>query len=165
MTETNIRARSPLWVKVLLALSLAINLAIAGLVAGLVLRGDGPLRGTGPGLSYALPYIIALEREDRRAVMGEVRSTPDLPNRRSRRAQFDDMLVALRSEPLDRAAIRAVLARQADGVARVQDVAQEAWLDRIAAMSLAERQAYADAVEDVLKKGPPGRKTSKPPKQ
>ena len=45
-----------------LAASLALNLAVVGLVAGLMLRGPGPLRGGGPGLSYALPYIVALDR-------------------------------------------------------------------------------------------------------
>lgn len=163
MTETNIRARSPLWVKILLALSLAVNLAIVGLVAGLLIRAPGPLRGGGPGLSYALPYIVALDREDRRAVMGTVREDPDLPDRRDRRAQFDDMLAALRADPLDEDVVRAVLARQASGVARVQSVAQEAWLELVSGMSAAERAAYADTVEQVLKKGPRGKK-GKPPK-
>ena len=168
MTDTNTspprRRRSPLWVRILLSLSLAINLAIAGLVAGLVLRGDGPLRGGGAGLSYALPYIVALERDERRAVMGAVRGNPDLPDRRARRAQFDDMLTALRAEPLDREAVRAILSRQAGGVAQVQAVAQEAWLDRVAAMTPVERVAYAARVEEILNKGPRGRKGNGPGK-
>ena len=168
MTDTNIsqprRARCPIWGRVLLALSLAINLAIAGLVAGLVMRGDGPLRGGGPGLSYALPYIVALERSERRAVMGAVRGNPDLPDRSVRRAQFDDMLTALRADPLDRDAVRAVLTRQAGGVAQVQAVAQEAWLDRVAAMTPVERTAYAARVEEILNKGPRGRKNNAPGK-
>ncbi|WP_299691116.1 periplasmic heavy metal sensor [uncultured Tateyamaria sp.] len=163
MTEEITRKRCPLWVRILLALSLALNLAIVGLVAGLLTRGPGPLRGGGPGLSYALPYIVALDRTDRRAVMGAVRNDPSLPDRRSRKAQFDDMLAALRAEPMDRAAVRAVLASQADGVARVQAVAQEAWLDTIEAMSPQERRNYADTVEAVLQKGPRG-KRGKPPK-
>ncbi|WP_415919988.1 periplasmic heavy metal sensor [Tateyamaria sp. SN6-1] len=154
MSDTGTRARSPLWVKLLLAVSLGINLCIAGLVAGFLLRGPGVMRGDGPGLSYAMPYIIALERADRRAVLGTVRGNPDLPDRRMRRAQFDDMLAALRSDPLDQDAVRAVLARQARGVSQVQAVAQAAWLDRLAQMSATERAAYADAVEEVLKKGP-----------
>ena len=161
MTEMT-RTRCPLWVKILLALSLALNLAIAGLVAGFMMRGPGPLRGGGPGLSYALPYIIAMERGDRRAVLGAVRDNPDLPDRSARRAQFDQMLTALRADPFERETVRDVLRSQADGGARVQSVAQAAWLDRIAAMTVAERAAYADQVEQVLKKGPRGRKGDKP---
>ena len=158
MTETDTRKRCPLWVRILLAASLALNLAVVGLVAGLMLRGPGPLRGGGPGLSYALPYIVALDRSDRRAVLGAVRKDPDLPDRAARRAQFADMLTALRAEPWDRDAVRAVLAQQADGVARVQAVAQEAWLDTIAEMSPQQRADYADTVEAVLRKGPRGKR-------
>lgn len=148
------RARSPIWVKILLAASLAANLAIAGLVTGFVMRGSGPLRGDGPGLSYALPYIVALDRSDRRDVINTIRGNKDLPNRRTRRAQFDDMLVALRSDPLDVAAISAVLARQAEGVSGIQSVAQDAWLAKLGEMTLEQRLTYADTVEDILRKGP-----------
>ena len=148
------RTRCPLWVKVLLTLSLAANLAIVAMVAGFLLRGPGPLRGGGPGLSYALPYIVALEKEDRRSVLRAVRDNPDLPDRRARRAHFDEMLTALQADPMDVDAVRTVLARQANGVAEVQAVAQAAWLERVRAMSPEDRSAYAARVEDVLRRGP-----------
>jgi len=152
--DEKVRPRTAVWVKVLLAVSLGINLAIAGFVAGIALRGPAPLRGEGPGMSYALPYVVALERETRRAVLGAVRNAEELPSRRARRAKFDEMLTALRAEPFDRGAVLDVLRAQADGVARVQTVAQTAWLEQVEAMSLEERRAYADAVEDVLRRGP-----------
>ena len=156
MNETE-TTRCPLWVKIVLVSSLALNLAIAGFVFGFVVRGDGHVRGGSAGLSYALPYIAALERDDRRAVSRAVRRSPDRPDRPQRRAQFEEMLNVLRADPLDRDAVLAVLKRQADGVAQVQAVAQAAWLERIEAMTAQERQTYADAVESVLRKGPRGR--------
>ena len=151
------RTRCPLWVKILLTCSLAANLAIVAMVAGFLIRDPGPLRGGGPGLSYALPYIVSLDRADRRAVLSAVRDNPDLPDRRARRAHFDEMMRALRTDPLDRAAVEAVLARQADAVTRVQDVARAEWLERVAAMPAQERAAYAARVEEVLRRGPRNR--------
>jgi hypothetical protein len=39
-------------------------------------------------------------------------------------------------------------------VARIQDVAQTAWLAAVADMSLPERIAYIGEIEDVLRRGP-----------
>ena len=156
MAETNTKRRSPLWVKILLALSLAVNLAVAGLVAGFVLRG-GPLGGKGPGVGYAMPYVIALPKEDRRAVFGAVRNDPDLPGRGARRAAYREMVELLAADTFDVEAVRAVLARQAGDVGQVQAVAQAAWLDKVAAMSTGERQAYAQRVQEVVSKGGRGR--------
>jgi len=154
MSDQTQKRRCPVWVKVLLGLSLAFNLGIVGLVGGFVLRSDGPMRGAGPGLGYAMPYVMALEREVRRAIFEAVREDPSLPSRADRRAHFDDMLVALRADPMDRAAVEAVLARQAQGVSAVQRRAQDEWLSKVEAMSATERAAYADTVEEILKRGP-----------
>ncbi len=154
MSDQTQKRRCPVWVKVLLGLSLALNLGIVGLVGGFVLRSDGPMRGAGPGLGYAMPYVIALERESRRAIFKAVREDPSLPSRADRRAHFNDMLVALRADPMDRAAVEAVLARQAEGVSAVQRRAQVEWLKKVEDMSASEREAYADTVEDILKRGP-----------
>lgn len=157
-----VRTRCPVWVRVVLGLSLALNLAIAGLVAGFVLRG-GPVARSGGGLGYAVPYIVALEREDRRAVFGAIRSDRALPDRRARRAQFDDMLTALRADPMDAARVADILDAQARATSQVQAVAQATWLARVQAMDVTQRRAYADAVERVLERGPRGR--DKPPRR
>ncbi|WP_299042911.1 periplasmic heavy metal sensor [uncultured Tateyamaria sp.] len=156
MADTDITRRVPLWVKVLLTLSLAINLAVAGLVVGLAVRG-GPLGGKGPGMGYAMPYVLALPKEDRRAVFGAVRNDPDLPGRSARRATYRDMLDLLSADTLDTAAVRAVLARQAASVGQVQSVAQSAWLEKVAAMSVQDRRAYAQRVQEVISRGGRGR--------
>ncbi|MEL6619791.1 MAG: periplasmic heavy metal sensor [Pseudomonadota bacterium] len=155
------RTRCPIWVRVVLGLSLALNLLIIGLVAGFVLRG-GPVASNGGGLSYAAPYIIALDRSDRRAVLAAIRSDPTLPDRRARRAQFAEMLTALRADPIDIAQVQAILDRQARATSRVQAVAQATWLARVQEMSVADRRAYADGVENVLKRGP--RRRNRPPR-
>ncbi|GGX53386.1 hypothetical protein GCM10007385_21800 [Tateyamaria omphalii] len=152
MAETQIERRCPVWVKILLGLSLAINLGIAGLVGGVVLSG-GPLGGKGPGMGYAMPYVLALPKEDRRAVFGAVRDNKDLPGRGARRAAFSEMVALLRADTFDRAAVAAVLEQQARGVEQVQKVAQGEWLNRVAVMSAEERLAYADRVEERAKKG------------
>ena len=155
MSDTS---RTPLWIKLLLGVSLAANLAIVGLVAGFALRG-GPLGGKGPGaMGYAMPYVLALPREDRRGVFSALRRDDTLPNRRDRRAQFNAMIDALQTTPLDIPSIEAVLASQADGVTRVQKRAQSEWLSIVSAMSDEERIAYAARIKDVLKRGPDRKK-------
>ncbi|MEL7092001.1 MAG: periplasmic heavy metal sensor [Pseudomonadota bacterium] len=163
MAEENTRTRSPLWMRALLLISLAVNLAIVGLIAGFLMRDPGPLRGGGPGASFGLPYLIAMERSDRRAVMDAVRDNNDLPNRRARREQFAQMITLIRAEPLDRAAVEALLSRQARTAGEVQTAAQAAWLTQLERMDAETRATYADRIETVLKRGPKGR--GKPPKQ
>ncbi|MEL7165743.1 MAG: periplasmic heavy metal sensor [Pseudomonadota bacterium] len=156
MAEENTRTRSPLWMRALLLISLGVNLAIAGLVAGFLLREPGPLRGGGPGASFGLPYLIAMERPDRRAVLDTVRKNNDLPNRRARREQFAQMITLIRATPLDRAAVEALLKRQARTAGAVQSAAQAAWLAQLELMDAKARAAYADRIETVLRRGPKG---------
>ena len=144
--------RCPRWVKIVLGLSLAVNLAIAGLVAGAVLRGK-PMGEGRSGMGYAAPYVIALPKEDRRAVFGAIRSDAALPKRDARRAQYARMTEALRADPFDRARVQAILSEQGQAVARIQDAAQTAWLATVAEMSLPERIAYVEKVEKVLRRG------------
>jgi len=152
MDEPKIRRRCPLWVKIVLTLSLAINLLIAGVVAGFALRG-GPLGGKGPSMGYAMPYVIALPPEDRRDVFEAVRNNRDLPGRGARRGVYRDMISTLQTTPFDRAAVETLLDRQAAGVEAVQAVAQGTWLDKIDKMSDAERADYAERVRHVLDRG------------
>lgn len=153
-------ARCPRWVKAVLALSLAVNLAIAGAVAGFFLR-DGPMRDSRTAMGYAAPYIIALPREARRSVFDTIRSDDALPNRRDRRAQYAEMVQALRSDPFDAETVRTILTRQWQSVGAVQSVSQSAWLAAVSDMDVQTRAAYAERVEEVLRRGPRGKKGGK----
>ncbi|WP_195820774.1 periplasmic heavy metal sensor [Roseobacter sp. MH60115] len=150
-------------IKVILGLSLALNLAVVGLIAGTALRhGDekrGGPRSAGFG-AYGLPYMIALPREERRSVIQAVRAGKkgDLPDRAARRALYLEALTALRASPFDAQALSDVVTRQAQTTIRVQQVAQDAWLEVVANMSDAERAAYAEEIEEVLRRGPKSRK-------
>lgn len=158
MTEQTPKSRTPVWIKIVLVLSLALNLAILGLVAGFVMRAPGPVLGAGPGMSFGLPYVIALDREDRRAVMDAVRGNPDLPDRRARRDNYRRIVELIRSDPLDVDGIKAALERQVVTTRTVQSAAQAAWLQRIEAMNAEQRATYADRIEEVLRRGPDRKK-------
>ncbi|MEM8654015.1 MAG: periplasmic heavy metal sensor [Pseudomonadota bacterium] len=152
MAETTRERRCPIWIKILLGLSLALNLAIIGLVGGMVLRG-GPLGGKGSGMGYAMPYVLALPHEDRRAVFGAVRDNDALPGRGARRAAYRDMIALLEAGGFDRNGAEAVLERQALGVTQVQMAARKAWLERVEGMSPTTRQTYAERLQEVLSRG------------
>ena len=149
--QTAIR-RTPLWIKILLAVSLALNLAVVGLVAGSSLRGGPMMAGRTPAMGYAMPYVLALPHELRRNVFGAVRQDKSYPNRRARREEYRRMITALRATPFDAAAVEAVLARQAEGASRVQSSAQAAWLEAVASLSDEERMAYTKRMEDSLER-------------
>ncbi|MCV3271213.1 periplasmic heavy metal sensor [Roseobacter sinensis] len=155
------KGSAPRWIKIVLGLSLAFNFAVIGLIGGAVLRhGDGKIaaaRSSGFG-AYGLPYMIALPRDDRRAVRRAVRSGVGVPDREARRALYRDVLATLRATPFDPSALAGAMSRQAETTIAVQKAAQGAWLEVVSDMSDAERSAYADAVEEVLRRGPKTRR-------
>lgn len=154
------KQKMPRRYKVILGLSLALNLAVAGMLGGAALRhgdgghGRGGLRAAGLG-AYGLPYMIALPKEERRQVIRSVRSdrSGKVLNRKARRAHYNDVLTALRNAPFDPQSLAAALSLQADTTIRVQQSAQTAWLAVVGLMSDADRLAYADRVEEVLRRG------------
>ncbi|MEM9578292.1 MAG: periplasmic heavy metal sensor [Pseudomonadota bacterium] len=153
-----IKPYAPRWMKILLGVSLAVNLAIAGVVVGVLLRPDGPGErfSRSPGLgAFGAPYMMALTKEDRRAVLGALRNSSkgEVPSRRARREIFDRVLTTLRATPFDASALENVISNQAAVSVTVQRRTQEAWLDVVARMDDAERARYADAVEVYLKRG------------
>jgi len=151
------KKRLGVWLKIALAASLAVNLLFVGFVAGAAARqgGEGARMARNPGLgAFGAPYMIALQPQERRAVIRNLRaSNGDIPDRSARRAMFQEVLVLLRAQPFDAQALEAAVALQAETSVAVQKNAQQAWLDIVRQMSQAERALYADAVEDVLKRG------------
>jgi uncharacterized membrane protein len=153
------RAETPRRIKILLGISLAFNLAFVGLLAGAMWRHGGPgsQHGAAPGLSaYARPYVMALPRSERRAMLRDMRqhAGESMPDRGARRAVYADVLAQLRRDPFDPAALTAALERQSRMTTNVQEAAQAAWLRRVLDMDAAARLAYAAAIEDELQRGP-----------
>lgn len=146
--------------RVLLIGSLALNLLIVGIVAGAVIshRGEGP---PGPVAErFGAPHIKALSYEDKRAVGRGIRTAYRKANvdHRADHKSYQQALMLLRSDPLDEAALTDLVIRlDRAGEARRQ-LARDVFLAQILAMSPDERKAYADRLEDVLERGPKGKK-------
>lgn len=147
----------PRWVKIVLGLSLAANIAVLGAVAGFLLRG-GPPRDGPVAMGYAAPYVIALPREMRRAVLDTVRADAALPSRKERRARYDEMFNALKADPFDRDRVEDILMRQGTESTRIQDASRAAWLSTVAGMDVVERTAYVSRIEEILRRGKRGKK-------
>ena len=155
-------ARGPRWMRIALVVSLALNLLVAGLVLGAALGRERHMerqdrdRSEVPREFMRSPFLGALDREDRRAVGRELmRDEGSLrENRAELRARFERLLAAIRTEPFDRAAIEAILDEQRAAGARRLEIAEQAVLDRLSAMSPEARAAYAERLDRSLRRGP-----------
>lgn len=158
MTEPT-ASRIPLWIRVTLVLSLAVNLLIAGIVVGAAVshRGDRPdgdrlraERDLGP-----VPFVMALEPEDRRALGRRLAENGESfrKNRAELRQRFEALLAALRADTFDVAAVQGLLAEQRGLAASRQEIGERIFLERLQAMSLEERRAYADRLDKSLRRG------------
>jgi uncharacterized membrane protein len=159
MSDPGSAAPASRWVKIALVVSLAVNLLIAGLVVGAMVRHDRDdrgMRGDVPREFMRSPFLGALDGEDRRAVGRELmREEGSLgENRAELRVRFERLLVAIRAEPFDRDAIEAILDEQRAVGARRLELAEEAVLDRLSAMTPEARAAYADRLDRSLRRGP-----------
>ena len=137
--------------RIALILSLALNLLIVGALLGLALVGRGP--GGPRGFELGLgPLVQALEPADRRALAGSLRDRPGVRELRPQRreALLEELTRALLAEPFDRAGLEAVLDAQAQRTRDGMAVARGVFLDRLEAMTAAERRAYAER----LRRGP-----------
>lgn len=154
-TEAAIPA-APRWMRIALVVSLALNLLIAGLVIGAIAgrRGHDGDRRVARDVAAA-PFVMALERADRRAVIGKLRGEPGglRENRRLIRERFASLLSALRADAFDRTAVEALLAEQRGAAGARQAVGERLLLDQIEGMSADERAAYADRLERSLRHG------------
>jgi uncharacterized membrane protein len=145
------------WLMPLLIVSLAINLMIAGIVAGSWLSPDGPRkRDEGQRAIRGVlgePFFRALPEDQRREMAREILGDRDRfrEGREALRARFENFLAALRAESFDRAELERLLADQRQAAVRRQDFGESLLLDRLEAMTQAERAAYADALEERLK--------------
>ena len=149
---------APLWMRVLLVVSLALNLLVAGVVVGHVVRDGDHGRGPRPVEIALGPFARAMDAGDRRAILESLRGNPDLQplSRDQRAAAFGEILATLRAEPFDRARAEAALSAQAQRVQGLERALQGALLDRLAALTADQRVAFADRLQAELDHGPPG---------
>lgn len=156
MTEDNAKParRSPLWLRLLLFGSLAVNLLIAGLVLGAMsFRGDDDRRHLRGARDIApIPFIFAMEQEDRRAVIDRFRaaSRDHRPSRGETRERLGMFLETLRAEEFDVATVEALLeGERSRGRAR-QEAGQAVMVEYFQSLTTDERRAYADRLERIL---------------
>ena len=143
------------WMRRILIASLAVNLGVAGLALGSLWH-DGP-DGRGDmarNLGFG-PYDAALRPEDRKALRSALRSkTGDL---KAALAEFpadvDAIIVALRAEPFDPAALDAAMSSQRDHFAARMKLGSETMRDYLAGLAQKDRLDFAGRLEERLQHG------------
>ncbi|KCV81525.1 hypothetical protein ATO10_11452 [Actibacterium atlanticum] len=152
------------WGRLVLVISLALNLMVLGIVGGAVLSRGGP---SGPPridvLSFG-PYTAALDQDGRRVLRREIFAEgKGVGNvRKLLRQDFEAVLAALRATPFDAEATGVLMNVPTDRIAGHADYVRQHVLELIMQMDDAERAAYADRLEEKLRKGPP--RPDKPPR-
>jgi uncharacterized membrane protein len=141
--------------RIALAISLALNLLVVGVAGGALLAGAGhPPRPVVRDLGFG-PFGQALSPADRAALRDAFAAeAPDMRGmRREMRSDLARLLAALRADPFDPAALRAALESQGARARERLDLGQRLLADRLVAMSVAERQAFADRLQAALSRG------------
>ena len=136
--------------RVLLFGSLALNLLVVGVLAGAALTGGWRHDHRGPGLESAGgPMTRALTHDDRRAIARQMREVylNGKPGRDAQRASFDALLSELRAVPFERAAVEGHMARMRGMLSERLELGQTLLLDRLEAMTPAQRAEFADRLE------------------
>lgn len=156
MAETQKTPRR--WGRILLVASLALNLAVIGIVAGAVFMGGK--KGGHQRFDLTVgPLTRAMEPEQRDAVREALRESGafERGERSAIRVDVAVLTATLRADVFDETAFREALNRQR---ARLQ-TAQDAMLDAVAAsvtdMTPKDRAAFADRLEEQMRRGPPPR--------
>jgi uncharacterized membrane protein len=141
--------------RIALIASLGVNLLVLGTVAGAVFLGpgDGPRRFEVRDIGFG-PFDRALTREDRDALRQAFvdRAGTMRDGWRQMRADLELFLTILRVEPFDPAALQAVAELQADRMQERFALGQDLLMQRIVAMTEAERLAFADRLEEALRR-------------
>lgn len=140
------------WVKILLAVSLALNLAVAGMAIGAFVRNGGPPPGRDDmGLG---PLAEALAPADRRALRKAfVDHFPEFrKGREALRADFDALLLALRADPFDPAALDAALSVITTRNTERLSSGREIMADYLKTMPDTARAEFADRLEKALER-------------
>jgi len=159
MTEqTTKSARCPRWVKIALALSLAANLLVVGLGIGMATHFKafgGPPRASDAGGAYTTALSPKDRREIGRDLTAQFRDTRQ--SRTEVLGEYRAMLQILKTEPFDRAAAESILQRQSDIADQRRKAGERALLNRLEAMTPAERAAFVERLENGLARHAPSK--------
>lgn len=135
--------------------SLAVNLAVAGLALGIYLRNSPgahgePVRDLGFG-----PYDGALRPQDRDALRQamKAKSAALKETRGQMSADTTVVIAALRATPFDADALGAALAAQQSHLSDRMKLGTDTMRDFLANLPPQDRLAFADRLEDRLKRG------------
>lgn len=136
--------------RIVLIASLGLNLAVAGMVAGAVLRHGGPDR-SGP---HNDPMVRALDTDARREIGREIRKFRKSGQgmRVKLDAAFAEVLAVLRADTFDADAMRTALEHKSAVLRQTRDVGETALIAHLNGLSAQDRAAFADRLEETLKR-------------
>lgn len=134
--------------KILLVASLALNLLILGAAGGAVMTWGHGGGHTAHHSGIGGPLTRALRPQDRRVIgMRMHRILRDVHGQQdARRADFAGLIADLRQVPFEPEAVALRLSRHREVLAERLELGQSLLLERLSAMSDAERAAFADRV-------------------
>ncbi|MBB5221746.1 putative membrane protein [Amaricoccus macauensis] len=145
------------WTRWLLIASLGLNLAAVGIIGGAILKGPPPPDpGPGPAL---WPFARALPQPYRSDLGEALRATrKDWSGPRETMSNLSrNMATALRADPFEPDAVRALFASQLDVANQLGARSTDLLMTQIDRMSPQDREAYAaELLERRGRKGPPG---------
>jgi uncharacterized membrane protein len=142
--------------KALLAISVAINLAVAGMIGGMLFHG-GPGRhgdlgvrdlGFGPFDEALLPEDRDTLRQNLKTHLGDIKMARQMMS-----SDNEAILAALRSNPFDGVALKAALTAQTQHLEDRLKLGSGVMQDLLLAMPDAPRLAFADRLEDHMRRG------------
>ena len=147
MTIEPAKPKSRKWIQLLLVASLGLNLAIASFAIGVSIK--GPPERKAPQNQDAIAFLsFALPTEHRREIRRELVSRQDdlRPNREALRGLRAEMINALEQDPFDIEKVEILLERQRTHFLSLGELAHDALIRRIAALTVEERKDYVNSL-------------------
>ena len=159
MTENSAPAvkTTPRWMKITLVVSLAANLGIAGMIGGAALHGPEPDRTALSSPESITMLARAMPPKFQRALRETWRNRREEAHNDKRETGYlrNRLVNALRAEPYDVDAVRAVFADQNVMLSNLTLASQEAIIEQIDLMTPRDRQTYIRRLLEHKRPTPP----------
>lgn len=137
------------WLRWVLIVSVTLNLLAVGLIGGAMVRFGGLPKDVHRGVAAGVAIFRELPRELRREVQGKARKTMAHPAR-TLRSETQSILSLLRADELDVQALTTLMQDRTSRRAAFEKVLQDGYVSAVEQMTLEQRRAYADRVEQAL---------------